>query len=75
MSVHYIVDEEGKQTGVLVSIDEWKQIQEQLSGELAEGEIPEWQLNIARERLAEYMANPENLVDSDDVFVEHDQSA
>ncbi len=58
MSVHYIVDEEGKQTGVLVSIDEWKQIQEQLSSELADDEIPEWHKEIVEKRLKEYEKNP-----------------
>lgn len=59
MNLQYISDAHGQTTGVFIPIEEWNALKQKFKGiEHTEAEIPIWQMEEVRERLAEYQANP-----------------
>jgi hypothetical protein len=59
MNLQYISDSNGKTTGVFIPINEWNMLKSKFEGlENEIIDIPEWQINEVRERVAEYKKNP-----------------
>ncbi len=66
MNLQYISDSTGKTTGVFIPISDWNELtnkykeigQEQI-------DIPAWQIDEVRKRLADYKHNPEQALDFD----------
>ncbi|MBD8083716.1 addiction module protein [Chryseobacterium caseinilyticum] len=67
MSLQYIKDAQGNNTGVFIPIDEWQLLTEKYIGlqqiELEGIDIPDWHKQILDERLKDYYQNPENNAD------------
>lgn len=69
MNLQYISDSTGKITGVFIPIAEWNELKSKYKGiEQERIDIPLWQVNEVRERLAEHQRNPEQAVDFDAVM-------
>jgi hypothetical protein len=66
MNLQYISDNKGQPTGVFIPIQDWQYLKKKYQGleqeELA-FDIPEWHKIIIDQRLAEYKANPNNVID------------
>jgi len=69
MSLQYITDSNGQTTGVFIPIKEWEKLKSKYK-DIDEStiEIPEWQMNEVRERLAEYKKNPKLGLDFDEAM-------
>ena len=64
MSLQYIKDSNGQTTGVFIPIKEWEKLKSKYKDiDESTVEIPEWQMNEVRERLAEYKKNPKSGLD------------
>lgn len=60
MNLQFIADSEGKTKGVFIPIKVWNRLKDKYKGiEQEEMYIPEWQKDLARERLEVYQKNPE----------------
>lgn len=57
MNLQYISDSKGKTTGVFIPISEWNKLKSKYK-DIEKMEIPDWQKNVVRERLADYKKNP-----------------
>ncbi|TVR78462.1 MAG: addiction module component CHP02574 family protein [Chitinophagaceae bacterium] len=69
MHVQYISDSKGVTTGVFIPIEEWNKLKTKFKGiEAEEKEVPDWQKNEVRERIAEYKQNPDNAEDFDEAM-------
>lgn len=67
MKLQYISDNKGKTTGVFIPIQEWEDLKSKykdLGNE--EIDIPDWHMDLVRNRLNEYTKNPEIAEDFDD---------
>ena len=69
MNLQYISDNNGIPTGVFIPIRDWEIIKKKYADIEKEivysGDIPQWHKEIINERLAEYKANPKNIIDFD----------
>lgn len=66
MNLQYILDSTGKTTGVYIPISEWNALKNKYKGiEQEQIDIPDWQMDEVRERLARYNKNPEQALDFD----------
>ena len=66
MNLQYISDSKGKTMGVFIPIQEWNDLKEKYKGiEQTEIDIPNWQKEIVRKRLKDYLNNPEQVLDFD----------
>ena len=66
MNLQYISDSKGKTMGVFITIQEWNDLKEKYKGiEQTEIDIPNWQKEIVRKRLKDYLNNPEQVLDFD----------
>lgn len=66
MNIQYISDSTGKTTGVFIPISEWNELKAKYKGiDQEQLDIPIWQMNEVRKRLADYEANPNHALDFD----------
>ena len=71
MSIQYISDNEGKTTGVYIPIKQWDKLKAKYRDiEKEEYDVPQWHIDIVRERLAEYKSNPKIAADFDEAMNE-----
>ena len=71
MNLQYISDSKGQTTGVFIPIKEWNALISKYKGiEQQEMDIPAWQMDVVRERLAGYEKNPDQALDFDDAMDE-----
>ena len=64
MSLQYISDSTGQTTGVFIPINEWNDLKNRFKGiEQEEVGVPEWQIDIVRERAKSYKNNPKQVLD------------
>lgn len=72
MNVQYINDSQGNPTGVFIPIEEWISLKQKYNvlqqEELNNDEIPDWHKKILDERLEDYLKNPNNNMDFDEVL-------
>ena len=69
MSIQFITDSSGKNTGVFIPIEQWKKMKNKFRDlENEEIDIPEWQKLELDKRLENYSANPEDVLDARDVL-------
>ena len=66
MNLQYISDSTGKTTGVFIPISEWNELKNKYKGiDQEQIDIPEWQMDEVRKRLADYKENPEQAMNFD----------
>lgn len=66
MGIQYISDSKGKTTGVYIPIEEWNALKGKFHElENAAGGIPDWQMDVVRERIKKYKENPSGLIPFD----------
>jgi hypothetical protein len=69
MSIQFITDSSGKNTGVFIPIEQWKKMKSKFRDlENEEIDIPEWQKLELDKRLENYSTNPEDVLDAKDVL-------
>ena len=69
MNLQYISDSKGKTTGVFIPIKEWNKLKEKFKGiEKEEIDIPEWHKYLVKERLENYIKNPDSGEDFNDAM-------
>lgn len=69
MNLQYISDNNGIITGVYIPILEWNELQskfQDISNEQIY--IPAWQMDVVKERMQDYKANPSQAVDFDEAM-------
>jgi hypothetical protein len=65
MNLQFISDNNGKVTGVFIPISEWESLKNKYKGiEDEQIDIPQWQIDEVRIRLADYKENPHQLLDA-----------
>lgn len=69
MNIQYISDNKGKTTGVFIPIAEWNELKNKYT-DIEQIDIPAWQIEEVRNRLADYKNNPEQALDFDTVMDE-----
>ena len=69
MNIQYISDNKGKTTGVFIPIAEWNELKNKYT-DIEQFDIPAWQIEEVRNRLADYKNNPEQALDFDTVMDE-----
>lgn len=75
MNLQYISDSSGQTTGVFIPISEWNALKEKLEGiDLEAIDIPAWQIEAVRKRLAAYRQNPREVLDFDTAIDEIEKS-
>lgn len=67
MNVQYISDKQGKAAGVFIPIEDWEEMVDFYGINEKNSDIPEWQKNIIRERVADYKKNPDTSLDWNEV--------
>ena len=67
MNIQYISDNKGKTTGVFIPITEWNELKNKYT-DIEQYDIPAWQIEEVRNRLADYKNNPEQALDFDTVM-------
>jgi len=66
MNLQYISDSEGKTTGVFIPISEWNKLKNKYKGiENEEIDVPQWHVDIVRERIEHYKKQSGNSADFD----------
>ena len=66
MNLQYILDSTGKTTGVFIPISEWNELKNKYKGiDQEQIDIPDWQMDEVRKRLADYKKNPDQAIDFD----------
>jgi len=69
MNLQYISDSSGKTTGVFIPISEWNELKSKYKGiEQEKADVPNWQIEEVRKRMANYKNNPEQALDFDTVM-------
>jgi hypothetical protein len=62
-SLQYISDSTGQTTGVFIPINEWNDLKNKFKGiEQEEIGVPEWQMDIVRERALSYKNDPKQVL-------------
>jgi len=67
MSLQFISDSKGETTGVFIPINEWNELKSKFKGieELDTASIPDWHIDVVRNRMSEYKRHPEQVLDFD----------
>ena len=66
MNLQYISDNTGQTAGVFIPIKEWNELKSKYKGiEKEEIDIPEWHIDLVRERMEDYKNNPGQALDFD----------
>ncbi len=66
MNLQYISGSTGKTTGVFIPISEWNELKNKYKGiDQEQIDIPDWQMDEVRKRLADYRKNPKQALDFD----------
>jgi len=66
MNLQFISDSTGKTTGVFIPINEWNELKTKFKGiDKEEIDIPQWHIDIVRERLNDYKKDPGQALDFD----------
>lgn len=66
MNLQYISDSKGQTTGVFIPIQEWEDLKSRYKGlEDEEVILPDWHINLVKERLDEYKTDPGKALDFD----------
>lgn len=79
MTLQFIHDNKGNTTGVFIPIEEWQSLKNKYS-DLQNAEVENtvellpWQKEVLDERLREYYANPNNVLDFDATLNEIEES-
>ena len=68
------MDEEGNKTAVLIPIEAWNILKEQLEMQSDEINIPDWHSDLVQESLEEYKKNPSAAVDFREVMKDIEKS-
>jgi hypothetical protein len=69
MNLQFISDSTGKTTGVFIPINEWNELKSKFKGiDKEEVDIPQWHIDIVRERINYYKKNREQPLDFDEVM-------
>jgi len=66
MSIQFITDSSGKNTGVYIPIEQWKRLKSKFRElEDEEVDIPEWHKEELDTRLESYSENPDDVIDAE----------
>ncbi len=66
MNLQYILDSNGKTTGVFIPIKEWNDLKNKYKNiEQEEITVPEWHKDLVLKRLEDYKQNPGSAMDFD----------
>jgi hypothetical protein len=66
MSIQFITDSSGKNTGVYIPIEQWKRLKSKFRElEDEEIDIPEWHKVELDKRLESYSNNPDDVIDTE----------
>lgn len=66
MNLQYISDSKGQTAGVFIPIQEWEDLKSRYKGlEDEEVILPDWHINLVKERLDEYKTDPGKALDFD----------
>lgn len=66
MKLQYISDSNGQTAGVFIPIKDWNELKLKYKGiEQEEMSVPKWHVDVVRERIEGYLANPDQAVDFD----------
>ena len=72
MSLQFISDSKGETTGVFIPINEWNELKTKFKG--IEGmditTVPNWHIDLVRDRMSEYHKHPEQVLDFDSAMDE-----
>ena len=64
MNIQFIHDNKGNTTGVFIPIEEWNELKSKyVDIDLEELEVPQWQIDEVRKRLAAFKKNPNEVID------------
>ncbi|AMR34293.1 hypothetical protein A0256_23990 [Mucilaginibacter sp. PAMC 26640] len=64
MNLQYISDSAGETTGVFIPINEWNELKDRYKDlEEEEVSIPQWHVDIVRDRLNVHETNPNEIID------------
>jgi hypothetical protein len=68
MNLHYISDNLGNKTAVIIPISDWDLLTKQykIKENFNSYDIPDWHKNIIDKRLKEYLENPTDVIDFDE---------
>jgi hypothetical protein len=70
MKLQMIQDNQGKNTGVYISIEDWTMIKNQYPDiEETEEDLPQWEKELINERLDSIAQNPEKLKSGEDLLL------
>ncbi len=71
MKLQVLQDSNGNDSGVFIPIEDWILIKNNyLNIETLQEEIPQWQKDILNPRLADYLQNPNDVKDFDELLDE-----
>jgi len=67
MSLQFISDSKGETTGVFIPINEWNELKTKFKGieDANLTPVPDWHIDIVRNRMDEYKKHPEQVLDFD----------
>jgi len=67
MSLQFISDSKGETTGVFIPINEWNELKTKFEGieDVNLTSVPDWHIDIVRNRMDEYKRHPEQALDFD----------
>lgn len=74
MKIQYISDSTGQPMGVFIPIEEWNLLKNKFQGIEEENiGVPDWQIDLVKERLEDYKNDPGSPVDYDNFLNDLDK--
>ncbi len=74
MNLQYISDNNGETTGVYIPIQEWNELKSKFKGiDQEEINVPDWHINIVRDRYEKYSKDHEQALDFDEAMKDIDR--
>jgi hypothetical protein len=72
MALQYISDSKGKTTGVYIPLSDWQKLKKKYkeleNDEASLTSVPQWQIDLVRERIQQYNNKPDSWLDFDDTM-------
>uniref|UniRef100_A0AA94F6E6 Addiction module component CHP02574 family protein n=2 Tax=Flavobacterium columnare TaxID=996 RepID=A0AA94F6E6_9FLAO len=68
MIMHYISDNQGNKTAVVIPISDWNKLTKkyiELESDVVANDIPQWHKDILDKRLQDYLKKPDDVMDFD----------
>lgn len=73
MNLQYILDDNGKTTGVFIPISDWNELKNKYK-DIDQFKVSSWQVEEARKRMEDYKNKPEQALDFDAAMDDIDKS-